>query len=52
MLRTSGYSASHGSKMRLHKKDIIALTARGCAVPDDGIVEWLTVEGGFLLLEG
>ena len=45
-------SASHGSKMRLHKQDIAALTARGFVVPDDGIVEWLKITGSFLLLEG
>lgn len=44
-------SASHGSKMRLHKKDMAVLSARGFDVPDDGIVEWRIVEGGFILLE-
>ena len=45
-------TGSHGTKMRLHKKDIDALTARGFKVPPGGIVEWVTVEGEFLLLKG
>ncbi len=45
-------SSSHGSKMKLHKKDILALKGHGFDVPADGIVEWIKADGNFLLVEG
>lgn len=44
-------TSSHGTKGRLSKKDANALSDRGFDVPPDRIVEWMLVEGEFVLME-
>ena len=46
-------TASHGTKCRLHKDDILALRAQGFHIPDNGIIEWVSLgaSGPFLLCD-
>jgi hypothetical protein len=45
---------SHGMKCRLHPDDITALCAQGFKIPDNGIVEWVSlgITGFRFLIEG
>lgn len=45
-------TASHGTRMKLHKKDAEVLRARGFDIPGDRVIEWTVIEGGELVLFG
>ena len=45
-------TGSHGTRMRLHKKDFKSLRSHGVNVRRDRIVEWQVVDVKFLLVEG
>ncbi len=36
-------SSSHGTKMRLHKKDAEALRGAGASIPKNNIIEWVAL---------